>query len=395
MNRPPRPRTPDSQPAPNRQPGQGRQPGPNRRPAPGSSDELRQLQIEKAQLEVELLRRQVVAAGGTLPDKRPNKPSDAQAVDTEARLRRLEKQLDLGPDKDPKTGTITAKESQVATVGTAAAVKSKTPRGPVPLPTGGGMKKGYNPTPVGTQLRDGRKAVTITPAGVQVPRKLEQTQQVAGMHDAFWNGLSDDTKQAWQNNEISWTEKGKMQQVHAAEFLNKPGLDPRSPLERAAAGGSLGFAWSEEAGTPEPVVSDPQPAKGPGHTWSSESMKIDTGPARPSLKDRFVARRARRASQPALDTPKIDSLDLTTDRVFEAPAQPAAAEPTLVAPATVETEPVEPVLSTPKIDALDLTRDPDAPRPQAPAKDPTPLELAAQQGSLHWSEENPDKTTSV
>ncbi len=359
---------------------------PPRQSTPDAGNELQELQTRKAQLEVALLEQQLAAAGGTLPpDKRRERGAALASADAEKLLRSLEKRLNIKPNQDPKTGVIAAKESQVATAGTAATVKSGN-RGPVPLPTGGGMRRDYNPVPVGTQLREGIKSVTVTPAGVQVPRKVEQTQQTTDMHEAFWNGLSDDAKQAWQKNETSWAEKRKLQQVHAAEFLNKPELDPRSQLERAAAGGSLGFAWSEEAGAPErPVVSDPQPAKGPGHTWGADSMKIDTGAPRPSLKNRFMARRDLRVAQPALNTPKIESLDLTMGRTFENPVRPVVAPEVLIAP---ETEPVEPQLNTPTINKLDLTRDPKMPRPQAPAKEPTPLELAAQQGALHWSEEH-------
>lgn len=290
----------------------------------------------------------------------------------DAILESFEQRLNLKPEVDPATGDITAEEPKVAAAGVGAAAEAGAT---------GGKTAEAEPATTPAEKTDAEKAAEAEAA------------KIAEMHTTFWDKLPDDKKAAWQKNEISWSEKSKMLKIYAADFLGKPELDPRSPLERAAAEGALRAGWSEEVGTTEEATEEPDTSAataGPGHTWNAASMKIDM-PNKPrrSMKDRFMAHRARRVNR-GLNTPKIDSLDLTSGRTFEAPVQPVAAETTPVVPDATETELVEPLLNTPKIDALDLTRDPNAPRPQAPVKEPTPLELAAQQGPLGagWSEEN-------
>lgn len=267
----------------------------------------------------------------------------------DAILESLEQRLNLKPEVDPATGDITAEEPKVAAAGVAAAAEAGA--------TGGKTAEAEPTAAPAPEKTDAEKAAEAEAA------------KIAEMHTTFWDKLPDDKKAAWQKNEISWSEKSKMLKIYAADFLGKPELDPRSPLERAAAEGDLRLGWSEEANVTEETPADPQAVSaamsGPGHKWNAASMKIDM-PNKPrrSMKDRFMAHRARRVNR-GLNTPKIDSLDLTSGRTFEAPVQPVVAETTPVVAAAEETEPVEPLLNTPKIDALDLTRNPNTPRPSA------------------------------
>ncbi len=175
-----------------------------------------------------------------------------------------------------------------------------------------------------------------------------------------------------------WSEEANdVPQVPAATATAGSPETPKatpSPLERAAAAGPLRAGWSEEAQTSQTqpaTEADPAtPVNNIGHSWTAANMVAAGIPAKgPSIKERFIARKQRRAErraaapvvasdERALNTPKIDSLDLTAAGDAARAAAPVAVE------VAVDNGPI---LKTPMIDALDLTPTGDALRAAAPA----------------------------